>query len=165
MFCRMTYFYGCSWLKIYITCILANIINYCSFVSSFFATNYPVTIAFDTSLESIYPNMSVNASIITSVTSDVLLVPSIAIQKTNGQSTVRILQNGQPVSQAVETGNSSDSQTEIKSGLNVGDTVITSIQTSGQSTSGTSSPFSRQLRIGGGGGFGGRWSLWFKFPI
>lgn len=116
-------------------------------------TTYPATIDFDTSIDGIYPNMGVNAEIITSVKPDVLLVPSSAIQTTSGQSTVRILKNNQAISIPVEVGTSSDTQSEIISGLNEGDSVITSIilPTAATSNGTTSSPFSSF----GGGGIGG----------
>ncbi len=114
-------------------------------------TSYPLTIQFDTKIDGILPNMSVTANIITQTKNDVLTVPTTAIQNVSGQSYVRILKNGQVTQVPVQTGLSSDSQTEITSGLNVGDTVVTGT-TSSQSTRTGSSPF------GGGGAFlfGGR---------
>lgn len=115
-------------------------------------TSYPVTIAFDTNVDKMYPNMAVSATIITNIKNDVLLVPSSAVQTTNGQSTVQVMRNGQPTDVDVEVGDSNDTQTQIISGLKEGDTVITG-QTTDRATStngqNASSPF-------GGTGFGGR---------
>lgn len=115
-------------------------------------TSYPATITFDTGESDIYPNMGVSAQIITNVKNDVLLVPSSAITGTGDNATVRVLKNGQVQVVNVTTGDSNDTQTEITSGLNEGDTVITSIATQNQSSGGsgtsTTSPF-------GGSGFGG----------
>lgn len=110
-------------------------------------TSYPAVITLDTNDTSIYPNMAASAKIITAVKDNVLLVPSTAVQSLNGQSTVRIMKNGQVQSVPVTIGDANDTQTEIVSGLSEGDTVVTSasIQTT---TGATSSPF-------GGGGFGG----------
>lgn len=111
-------------------------------------TTYPTVIQFDSTIDGAYPNMAVNATIITSVKDNVVIVPSAAVTTTNGVSTVRILRNGQPETVNVEIGNSNDTQTEIVSGISEGDEVVTG--TSGGSTpsTGTStSPF---------GGFGGR---------
>ncbi len=117
-------------------------------------TTYPLTIQFDTQATGVLPNMSVNANIITQTKNDVLTVPTTAIQKVSGQSFVRVLKNGQATQVPVQTGISSDSQTEITSGLNEGDQVITSTLTTTQGT-GSSSPFGGGgFRIGGG--FGGR---------
>jgi macrolide-specific efflux system membrane fusion protein len=115
-------------------------------------TTYPVTITIATSQNNIYPNMAATAKIITSVKDTVLLVPSSAVITQNGESTVRVLKNGQVETVSVEVGNSNDTQTEIISGLSEGDAVITGalLQTSG--TRATSSPFSG---LGGNRGFGG----------
>ncbi len=115
-------------------------------------TTYPATITFDTALDTIYPNMAVNATIITDVKSSVILVPSGAIQTTNGQSTVQIMRNGQVASVPVEVGNSNDTQTEIVSGINEGELVVTG-QTGSATTGSTgaaTSPFGNTR-----GGFGG----------
>lgn len=113
-------------------------------------TTYPTTITFDTAVDTIYPNMAVNATIITDIKDNVILVPSAAVQTTNGQSVVRVMRNGQITQVPVEIGSSNDTQTEIISGVNVGDEVITGSTTPGGTGSqGGTSPF-------GGGGFGGR---------
>jgi macrolide-specific efflux system membrane fusion protein len=116
-------------------------------------TNYPVIIQLDSSYPDLAPNMSATANIILETKADVLLVPNGAVQTTNGTSTVRVMKNGKVTSVPVEVGASSDTQTEIISGLTEGDTVVTGSnvpqQTSGASGGG-SSPFSRSF--GGGGG-------------
>ncbi len=122
-------------------------------------TTYPATITFDTSIDTIYPNMAVNATIITDVKNSVILVSSGAVQTTNGQSTVRVMRNGQVSSIPVEAGGSNDTQTEIVSGINEGETVITG-QTGGTTTSGSTgstSPFGNTRGgFGGSGGSGGQ---------
>lgn len=113
-------------------------------------TSYPVTILLDPISISIYPNMSVNAEIIINVKTDVLLVPSTAIQTNNGQTTIRVLKNGAVENLSVEVGISNDTQTEIVSGINEGDTIVTSIVLPTTTTgTTTSSPFGS---FGGGGG-------------
>ncbi|MDO8751951.1 MAG: efflux RND transporter periplasmic adaptor subunit, partial [Candidatus Wolfebacteria bacterium] len=112
-------------------------------------TTYPTTITFDTTADNIYPNMGVNTTIITDIKDNVILVPSAAVQTTSGQSTVRVMRNGQITQVPVEIGNSNDTQTEIISGINEGDVVITgNTAPVGTSSQGATSPF-------GGGGFGG----------
>ncbi len=125
-------------------------------------TTYPVIITLDTASSEIYPNMSATAGIITDSKEDVLLVPSTAVQTQNGQSTVRIKKNSQVSSVPVEIGISSDTQTEIVSGLSEGDDVVTSIATSRTTQNNASrspfgaNPFGGGIRGGGGGGgFGG----------
>ncbi len=120
-------------------------------------TSYPAIIQLDTPNDVILPNMSATANIITNIKNDVLTVPSTSVQTVSGQPTVRVLKNGQMSNVIVETGLTSDTQTEIISGLSEGETVVTSLITSTSGSSGSSSPFSGGLRIGGlgGGGFGG----------
>ncbi len=113
-------------------------------------TTYPATITFDTSLENIYPNMAVSATIITSVKSDVLLVPSSAVKTLNGNSYVTIQKNGKEEQVLVEVGESNDTQTEITSGLSEGGTVVVST-TSLSPVGGNNS----QNSVFGGAGFGG----------
>jgi len=120
-------------------------------------TTYPTTIGFDSALSNIYPNMAVNAKIITNVKNNVILVPLAAVQTVNEESQVRIVRNGQVTQVPVEVGDSNDTQSEIISGLNEGDTVVTgSMSTNGTRTGGqgATSPFGS---FGGtrGGGAGG----------
>lgn len=107
-------------------------------------TNYPTVILLDTRSNEILPNMGVSANIITNTKDDVLLVSSSAVNTdNNGNNYVQTLTNGKTVNINVEVGLSSDTQTEIVSGLKEGDTVITStIQaTSTTSTTQTQSVF------------------------
>lgn len=115
-------------------------------------TSYPVTILLDSVEVEIYPNMAVSAEIITNLKTDVLLVPNAAVITVDGQSTVQVRKDGQISTVQVEIGDANGSQTEIKSGLNEGDEVITSVITSnsGSQNSSTTSPFS-----GIGGSTGG----------
>ena len=118
-------------------------------------TTYPTTIVLDTNADRIYPNMAVSATIITNIKNEVLLVPTSAISTQGEQPTIRILKNGQVEQVDVEIGDSNDTQTEIRSGIKEGDTVITNITTTQSNPiQGSSSPFSS---FGGGGarGFGG----------
>ena len=112
--------------------------------------SYTTTIQLDSNVEEILPNMSATANIITDIKDDVIIIPVAAVQTTNGQSTVRTLNDNQIRSVAVETGISSSTQTEIISGLNVGDTVVTSAITSTSKTTSTSGSV-----FGGNRGFGG----------
>lgn len=116
-------------------------------------TTYPANIILDVPNDSIFPNMSANVNIIANVKNNVLLVPSGAVQTVNSQSIVRVLKNGRLTIVPVQVGDSSDTQTEIISGVNAGDTVVTSFVLTGTGTT-SSSPFSGGLRVGGGG-FGG----------
>jgi RND family efflux transporter MFP subunit len=120
---------------------------------------YNVTISFDSLDSRIKPEMSVSASIITGVKQDVILVPNGAVKTQSGSSYVQLLTGLTPENKTVEIGLSNDTQTEIVSGVNVGDKVVT--QTiSGSSTSTTTSTASSSrsgsssIRVPGLGGGG-----------
>src|SRR3989338_671928 len=116
-------------------------------------TNYPVTITYDSAIDGIYQNMAVSATIITNIVTDTLMVPSAAVQTTDGESKVRLIEKGREVSIPVEIGQANDTQIEIKSGLAEGQTIITGQNgsTSGNPQSSGSSPFSSGFRGAGGG--------------
>lgn len=103
---------------------------------------------------SIEPGMSAVVTIQTGRKDDVLGVPSAAVQTSNGTTTVRVLKNGQITPVPVTTGITSDTDTEITSGLTQGQTVVTGITTPSTTATGTS-PFSGTGVRGFGGGFGG----------
>ncbi len=105
-------------------------------------TSYPTVIQLDLKNENILPNMSASASIITETKDNVILVPASAVQTTNGESTVKVMKNGQIEQIPVETGSASDTQIEIRSGISEGDTIVTSTTTSGQTGTQTQSSFS-----------------------
>lgn len=110
-------------------------------------TSYPAVVKLDTAPSEILPNMAASGTIVIDTKPDILLVSSSAVQ--NG--TVRIMKNGQVTEVAVETGLSSDSQTEILSGLSEGDEVVTGTVSTIR-TNQTTSPFSSFGRGVGGGG-------------
>lgn len=103
---------------------------------------YNIKILFDTQDERVKPGMSISADIVTDVSQDVLMVPNSAVKSNGGGFYVEILVNGVPQSRSVETGLSNDMMTQIKSGLNESEQVVsrtvagnTSAQTSSQSSS------------------------------
>ena len=100
---------------------------------------YNVVISFDSLDERIRPQMSVSAEIITNSKQDIIIVPSSAIKTQNGGSYVQVMKNGTPENRKVELGIANDTNTEITSGLNVGDEVITQTINSSTSSSSNSS--------------------------
>lgn len=110
-------------------------------------TNYPVVIKLDTEAPEILPNMAATANIILETKDNVLLVPSSAIQRQGDQNVVRLMKGKKEQTVTVETGLTSDTQTEILSGLSEGDGVVVSTLTSsgGQREGGS---------VFGGGGAG-----------
>lgn len=114
-------------------------------------TSYPAIIGFDSDPGNIYTNMAVSVKIITSVKNEVISIPVAAIQTVNEQKVVRVLVDNQVTQKNVELGQSNGLETEIISGLNEGDVVVTSVVSSSKTTStSTTSVF------GGMGGMGVR---------
>jgi RND family efflux transporter MFP subunit len=119
---------------------------------------YRVQISFDSIDPRIKPNMSVSASIINNVKQNVLMVPNSALKSDNQGSYVETLANNVPQRHSVETGLANNTNTEIVSGLNAGDEVIT--QTIDPNIASTTNSAAGGLRIpgltGGGSSGGGR---------
>ena len=106
-------------------------------------TQYPANIKLDSAAKEILPNMSVTANIILKRKSNVLLVPSASVKTQAGQSYVTVLVKGKEQSVPIEIGITSDTQTEVISGISEGEKIITStttVTTSDKQT--TQSPFS-----------------------
>lgn len=127
---------------------------------------YNIRVSFASVPPSVAPGMTASIVIQTDRRDNVITVPSSAVQTVNGQSMVRVIRRGQITQTPVETGLVSDTETEITSGLSVGDTIITSFSSNagGNPGQGGTSPFSGfggrgfgggGFRGGGGGGEGG----------
>jgi macrolide-specific efflux system membrane fusion protein len=113
--------------------------------------SYNATITPDTSNDSIKGGMTTTANIITKVVSDALVVPNAAVKTdTSGNKYVQILQSGKPVNQTVEVGISTDTYTQITSGLTEGQQVVTQTVNPNASTTTTA-----RRGTGGGGAFPG----------
>jgi len=129
--------------------------------------SYNTKIGFDTQDDRVKPGMTVSASIIVDVKQNTLMVPSSAIKINNGTSYVQLmaktsntvntanvsgLSSAQSLStQTVEVGASNDTMTEILSGVNEGDIVVTqTINSSTTSTTQQNNGF--RMPAGGGGG-------------
>lgn len=110
---------------------------------------YNVTIGFDSIDARIRPEMSVSVDIITGVKQDILIIPNSAVKLQNGKNFVQILKDGQTVPRqvAVEVGISSNTNTEIVSGLNAGDKIVT--QTINSSAATSTSTSDNKLRVPG----------------
>lgn len=115
--------------------------------SSSGVTSYPATIAMDTTELAIYPNMSVSANIILDTQTDVMMLPTTSItNNSNGKNTVQIMKDDETQeTREVELGESNDTMTIIKSGLTVGEKVVSSSSTSKKNDN-TTSAFSTSTR-------------------
>lgn len=113
---------------------------------------YNSTISFDTLDPRIKSGMSVSASIITGVKQDVIIVPNSAVKAQSNNNYVEVLNDGGvPQQVAVQVGVANNTDTEIVSGINVGDKVVTrTVDPSAAATTTTST----QGQGGGGGGGG-----------
>jgi RND family efflux transporter MFP subunit len=125
--------------------------------------SYKATIALDTIDARLKNQMSASAKINTDSKDSVLYVPSTAIKSNIGSSYVEVLENGKPKQVVVQTGFVGDDSTEVTSGLNEGEEIITqTIQpstTKASATTQNSNSALRSLTTGGGGaagGFGGQ---------
>lgn len=115
--------------------------------------SYNAKIGFDSQDDRIKPGMSVSASIITIVSSDVLLVPNAAIKTDSTQgSYVEVLRDGAVQVRLVEVDGANDTMTQITGQIQEGEEVVT------QSIQDTQNQAQTQLRnnnsilpIGGGG--------------
>ncbi len=118
--------------------------------------NYNVTIGMDTLDSRLRPGMSVSAKIITDVKQDVITVPNGALKVQGNKTYVEVLNSktNVPEQRTIEIGIANNTDTEIVSGINVGDAVVTqTIDPNAKTT--TSSTNSGGLRLPGFGG-GGR---------
>jgi len=95
--------------------------------------NYAVIIAFDTQDTRIKPGMSVSASIIVQAKNNILTVPNSAIKNQGGDDYVLVKTGETTMSKNVKIGISNDTMTEIVSGLNENDEVITQTINGGDS--------------------------------
>jgi HlyD family secretion protein len=88
--------------------------------------SYTIKISFDTQDDRVKSGMSVSASIITEAKADVLTLPNSAIKTQGASNYVEILDTGSvsPRKKVVGVGASSDTVTEIISGLKEGESVI-----------------------------------------
>jgi macrolide-specific efflux system membrane fusion protein len=109
--------------------------------------------------------MSGTATVITQTYTNILLVPSAALRRSGGNEVVvAVGPDGSLIEQAVQTGVTNGSQTEIVAGVDSGTTIVANVaslanNSSDSSQTGTTSgqPTGQGFPGGGfpGGGFGG----------
>jgi macrolide-specific efflux system membrane fusion protein len=129
--------------------VLAGLPTQANTATSGGAVTFPVTLTVRSVPPGLLPGMSAQVSITIAQRSNVLTVPTAAIQGTDADPTVQVLVGGKPQDRAVEIGLSTEQRTEIVVGLNPGDTVVTGVvNPAATPANGTGGGF-------GGGGFGG----------
>lgn len=126
---------------------------------------YSAKIKLDTTDDRIKSGMSVSANVITDTKTDVLLVPNSAVKTTNGRSVVQVVEgvdeatiaqstagitlSTAPRATSVVIGASNDTDTEIVSGLEEGQVIVTRTITGSAATASTQR--SGASLFGGGG--------------
>ncbi len=134
--------------------------------------NYGVTIALDTQDGRVKPGMSVSATVVTDVRQDVLTVPNSALKLQGAMQYVQVAEGmeasaaGQALSaqgvilaspprrQAVSTGLSNDTVTEITGGVDEGGVVVTREITASAQTQAAAQAGGNAFRLPGLGGGG-----------
>ena len=97
--------------------------------------SYSVKISFNVDNESVKPGMSISANIISESVSDVLVIPSGAVKTMGGKSFVEVMNSdGKVERKTVEVGITDDTSIEVKSGLTLGEKVVTGTGTSKTTT-------------------------------
>ena len=125
-------------------------------------TSYDVTVSLDQHDGQLKPGMSATVNVVVSQAQGAVSVPSTAISRTGGTTTVTVLRNGKDVVTPVTTGVVGDSTTQILSGVTSGEQIVIVTRSNLGSSSGTASSTlggstSGTLGTGTGGsaGFGG----------
>ena len=127
--------------------------------------DYGAKISLDATNEDIKVGMTVTVEIITAAKQNVLMVPTSAIKKQNGDyyvmvvnddiknataSAAAILTSSDLISKTIEIGSANDTMTEVVSGLAEDDLVVTSTKTSTSASSSNNSS-ANTIRTGSGG--------------
>jgi macrolide-specific efflux system membrane fusion protein len=119
------------------------------------AVTFPLSLVLTANPKGVLPGMTASIAIVTASAKNVLNVPTTAIQGTAPNNTVQLLANGAPQSTPVSLGLSTNSTTEIISGVQVGQVVVTGVVNPTASTSTTGGVGGLTGRTGGFGGTGG----------
>lgn len=115
--------------------------------------SYEVSIRLATPRDlTILSGMTSTVQIETARKENVVAVPNLSLQRQNGQATVK-LAGGQTV--AVQTGTTDGRYTEILSGIQEGDSIVSMNVAAAQQTGNSQNTAQQMFRLGGGGGGGG----------
>jgi macrolide-specific efflux system membrane fusion protein len=110
--------------------------------------SYPVTVALTNAPATVRAGMTADVTITIDSATNVMTIPAAALRGTTGNYTVLTLAaDGTPTAQPVDVGLVTNTTAEIKSGLTVGQQVVTGVSTPQTGTATTTN--------GGFGGFGG----------
>lgn len=93
-------------------------------ISSSGVATFPVTVQIPNPPSAPRPGTSASVQIITKQATDVPTVPTSALHSSGGRTTVEVLRHGRPQVVTVVTGISDAGETQILSGLEVGDVIV-----------------------------------------
>ena len=129
-------------------------------------TSIPVTVEINTTDIRLKPGMNATCDFITGRTPNVVLAPNAALKVGQSPGVVLVLENGKPAVRHVELGMADNSNTEVRSGLQEGEVLVTAVtdpRTAATATTpGTSGGAGGRAGggmmppMGGMGGMGGR---------
>jgi macrolide-specific efflux system membrane fusion protein len=123
--------------------------------------SYAVTVSIDSAPVTTRAGMTADVTITVDSATNVMTIPAAALRGTTGAYTVLTLgPDGTPVAQPVQVGLVTNTTAEIKSGLAVGEQVVTGVNTpqtgTATTTTGVGGGLGGGLGIPGGGGGGAR---------
>ncbi|MEA2267285.1 MAG: hypothetical protein QOE27_2868 [Solirubrobacteraceae bacterium] len=124
--------------------------------------SYDVTLRLDQLRFGVRPGMTASAQLIVSQAQGAVSLPSAAISRSGGQTTVTVVRGGKDVVQPVVTGIVGDSATQIVSGLTAGEQVAIATATNlggSAAAGGAAGGLGGATRALGGGGGGGGFGL------
>lgn len=111
--------------------------NYSEKSSNSDAVYYYANVLIDNSDNSLRIGMTTQGRIIITEKTNVLLAPTSAIKNRNGRKIIEVLEEGKAVEKEIQTGIADSQNTEIISGLNEGDQIITAQRSSNEKVGGT----------------------------
>lgn len=100
------------------------------------AVYYYANVLVDNADNSLRIGMTTQSRVTIAKRDDVLLIPTSAIKKQGKESVVSVLENGKSVEKTIETGLSDSQNTEVISGINEGEQVITAQRSDNERVSG-----------------------------
>ena len=124
-----------------------------SSTSSSGSASYPVTIGLAAGTPTLFAGSDAQVSITLADVSDAMTVPTSAVEGIGAASFVTVLQRGKPETVRVSVGATGPVDTQITSGLSVGEQVVLADLSTPLPTN--TNPFASRSLTGGGGGFGG----------
>ncbi|MCL2781230.1 MAG: HlyD family efflux transporter periplasmic adaptor subunit, partial [Actinomycetia bacterium] len=125
------------------------------------STSYSVTVALATKSQRLFDGTGASLAITTGKVSDVLTVPTSAVQSMANRDIVTVLEHGKTATKGVTVGAVGPARTEIKSGLSDGQQVVLAVLSEPIPNSNNTSNMTRRLTggssglTGNGGGLGG----------